>query len=160
MTPDELNNVEQTTESNSIDYINAINKLKQNTVSRESYDKLRAENKQLLDTLVNGGQINQITSIEQPKVDELNEALFGNQNISNLEYCEKALKLREAILKEGGRDPFLTFGHNVNVDDNDIAAANRVAAGLKEIIDYADGNTDIFTMELQRRMIDVVPFRR
>ena len=160
MTPDELNNVEQTTESNSIDYINAINELKQNTVSRESYDKLRAENKQLLDTLVNGGQINQITSIEQPKVDELRKDLFGNQNLSNLEYCEKALKLREAIMNEGGRDPFLPFGHNVNVADDDIAAANRVASTLKEIIDYADGNTDIFTMELQRRMVDGVPFRR
>ena len=55
----ELENMRTEVENNqvtdtSVDYISAINEIKQNSVDRAAYDKLRAENKQLLDTLVNG----------------------------------------------------------------------------------------------------------
>ena len=39
------------------DYIAAINELKQNTVERSKYEQLRADNKRLLDSLVNGQQV-------------------------------------------------------------------------------------------------------
>ena len=55
-----LTSVSQQTEVNdSIDYIEAIKEMKQNSVTRESYDKLKSENKQLLDALVNGKEIQQ-----------------------------------------------------------------------------------------------------
>ena len=37
-----------------VDYIEAIKNLKQNTVDRSKYDELKAENKKLLDSIVNG----------------------------------------------------------------------------------------------------------
>ena len=46
-------NVDEMTE----DYIAAINELKQNTVDRQKYDQLKAENKRLLDSIVNGQEI-------------------------------------------------------------------------------------------------------
>ena len=138
------------------DYIKTIQDLKANTVSKDQYEKLKKENKQLLDTLVSGG------TIEQPKekvdVDRLRREL-NNGNISNLEYCKTALELRDAIIEEGGRDPFLPFGTHVNPEDSDYASAEKVAQVLKECIDYADGDSSIFTMELQRKMIDAMPRR-
>lgn len=138
------------------DYIKTIQDLKANTVSKDQYEKLKKENKQLLDTLVSGG------TIEQPKekvdVDRLRREL-NNGNISNLEYCKTALELRDAIIEEGGRDPFLPFGTHVSPEDSDYASAEKVAQVLKECIDYADGDSSIFTMELQRKMIDAMPRR-
>ena len=43
--------------NDSIDYIEAIKEMKQNSVSKKAYDKLREENKQLLDSLINGKEI-------------------------------------------------------------------------------------------------------
>ena len=40
--------------NDSINYIEAIKEMKQNSVSKQAYDKLREENKQLLDSLING----------------------------------------------------------------------------------------------------------
>lgn len=153
MTPDELNNEQP---NDNIDYINAINELKQNSVSKESYDKLRAENKQLLDTLVSGGTI---TQIEAPvDIAKLRKDL-NNENITNLDYCKAALKLRDAVIAEGGRDPFLPCGTHVSLDDSDYAAAEKVAGVLQECIDYAQGDPGVFTVELQRRMVDAMPRR-
>ena len=150
MTPDELNN-EQTNDN--VDYINAINELKQNTVSRDQYDKLRAENKQLLDTLVSGGQMAPaITEIVDK--DALRKEL-NDPNITNLHYCETALKLRQAVLDDGGSDIFLPVGKSVNVTTEDYASAEKVAQSLQECIEYANGDPQVFTMELQRRLNDV-----
>ena len=159
MMPDETN--EMTNVEDSQDYIKAINELKQNTVDKTKYEKLKAENKQLLDTLVNNGQMNAVNT-EVVDINKLREELFNKgRDLTNLEYCEKALKLREAIMNEGGRDPFVAYGTHANVQDSDYATAEKVAQNLQECIDYADGNSEVFTMELQRRMADVaIPRRR
>ena len=41
-------------EDTTTDYIEAITQLKKNSVDRSEYDKLRAENKKLIDAVVNG----------------------------------------------------------------------------------------------------------
>lgn len=156
--PEEENVV--TVEDNTNDYIDQIKKLKENSVSKDDYDKLRLDNKRLIDALANGTQLE---GKVEPKIDaveninNLRTKLFGKENnLSNLEYCKTAVELRDALIEKGERDPFLPFGHNVVTTDSDIETANRVATIMKECIDYADGDSDIFTNELQRRTIDVV----
>ena len=156
--PEEEENV--VVEDNTNDYIDQIKKLKENSVSKDDYDKLRADNKRLIDALANG------TNIEgkvEPKIDaieninNLRKKLFSKgSNLDNLEYCKTAVELRDALIENGERDPFLPFGHNVVATDSDYETANRVATVMKECIDYADGDSDIFTNELQRRTVDVV----
>ena len=156
--PEEEENV--VVEDNTNDYIDQIKKLKENSVSKDDYDKLRADNKRLIDALANG------TNIEgkvEPKIDaveninNLRKKLFSKgSNLDNLEYCKTAVELRDALIEKGERDPFLPFGHNVVATDSDYETANRVATVMKECIDYADGDSDIFTNELQRRTVDVV----
>ena len=147
-------------EDNTNDYIDQIKKLKENSVSRDDYDKLKADNKKLIDALANGTQIEgkvepKVSAVD--KINELRSKLFSKgSNLNNLEYCDTALQLRDALIETGDKDPFLPFGHNVIATDSDIETANRVATIMKECIDYADGDSDIFTNEMQRRTVDVV----
>lgn len=78
-----------------------------------------------------------------------------DENNSNLQYIERTLALREALIAEGKPDPFLPVGSQIMPTEEDIAAANRVATVLKECVEYAQGDSSVFTNELQRRLVDV-----
>ena len=156
--PEEENVV--TVEDNTSDYIEQIKKLKESSVSKDDYDKLKADNKKLIDALANGTQIDGVVEPKVSAVESINNLrtkLFGKgSNLDNLEYCKTAVELRDALIEKGERDPFLPFGHDVVATDSDYESANRVATVIKECIDYADGDSNIFTNELQRRTVDVV----
>ena len=157
--PENENENVVTVEDNTNDYIAQIKNLKENSVSRDDYDKLKADNKKLIDALANGTPINdkvesKISAVE--KINELRSKLFSKgSNLDNLEYCKTAVELRDALIENGDKDPFLPFGHNVIATESDIETANRVATIMKDCIDYADGDSDIFTNELQRRTVDI-----
>ena len=157
--PENENENVGTVEDNTNDYIDQIKKLKENSVSKDDYNKLKADNKKLIDALANGTQLEgkvepKIDAVD--KINELRKKLFGKgSNLDNLEYCKAAVELRDALIEKGERDPFLPFGHEVVATDSDYESANRVATVMKECIDYADGDPDIFTNELQRRTVDI-----
>lgn len=147
---------EETIENN--DYIEAIQELKENTVAKTEYEKLKAENQKLLKSLVNGETIQ---TEQKADVGALREELFNKDcNLSNLDYISKSLELRDAIIAEGGADPFLPYGKNIMPTDYDIETANRVAAVFKECIEYANGDSNVFTNEFMRRTVDSVPVKR
>ena len=158
---EELTNVSQQENVNdSVDYIEAIKEMKQNSVDRSAYDKLKSENKKLLDALVNGQQID-APKEEKPDITELRKKLFNKDgNLSNLEYVETALELRNALIDAGERDPFLPYGDRVTVTAEMYDKAQAVADGLQECVDFADGDSGIFTAQLQRITKDVLPGRR
>ena len=135
------------------DYIETIKTLKQNSVDRSKYDALKAENKKLLDSIVNGTEIAQ--PVEEKKSIEELRANYLKSDQSNLEYITNALALREALMAEGKPDPFLPVGEQILPTDDDVTKANDVANVLKECVDYAEGDSDVFTNELQRRLVDV-----
>lgn len=142
-------------EMNNEQYIAAIEELKASTVSRDAYNKLRTENKQLLDALVSGQEI-PTPATPKPTIAEMRNKLFGEQELSNLEYAKTAVELRDALLEAGERDPFLPYGDKVAVTSQHIENAEKVATALKEMIDFADGDSGIFTAEYQRRVKDPV----
>ena len=155
--PEEEENV--IVEDNTNDYIDQIKRLKETSVSKDDYNKLKADNKKLIDALASGTQMDVVESKTNTadKINELRTKLFSKgTNLNNLEYCDTALQLRDALIEKGERDPFLPFGHNVLATESDIESANRVANVMRECIEYADGDSDIFTNELQRRSVDVV----
>lgn len=158
--PENENENVVTVEDNTNDYIDQIKRLKETSVSRDDYEKLKADNKKLIDALANGTPMDGVVEPKVSAVEKINECrkkLFSKgNNLNNLDYCKTAVELREALIENGERDPFLPFGHNVLATDSDYESAERVANVMKECIDYADGNDDIFTNELQRRTVDVV----
>lgn len=142
------------------DYISAIKEMKANSVTRESYDKLKSENKQLLDALVSGKEI-EIKKEEPVDLTKLRKDLFNKDSqMSNLEYVSTALKLRDALIERGERDPFLPYGEKVSLTAEHYDKAETVATVLRECVEFAEGDSGIFTAELQRRTKDVMPMRR
>lgn len=138
------------------DYLAAINELKQNTVDRQKYDQLKAENKKLLDSIVNGQEVEVQKMPEGKSIEELRSELFSDQTeLSNLDFIKDALELRSALIAKGEPDPFLPIGNQISPSDADIASAEKVAQVLQECVDYAEGDSAVFTNELQRRMVDV-----
>ena len=151
------------TETTADAYIEEIQKLKANTVDISEYNKLKDENKKLITALANGEVVSaaasETNSVEN--INNLRKKLFSSDNsLSNLEYCTNLVQLRDSIMDAGGNDIFLPMGHEVRITDEDVECANRVGNVLKECIEYAQGDTNIFTDELQRRMIDSAPPRR
>ena len=147
--------IKNTEIDNTTDYIEVIKDLKENTVSREQYMKLKAENKKLIQTLVEGS--GEVSGAAAPKVDvnQLRRDLFNvDGSLTNLEYVDKALQLREALIEQGDKDPFLPWGKQISPTDADISTANKVATVLQECVDYANGNPSVFQSELMRVLED------
>ena len=148
-----------TVEDNTQDYLAAIKELKQNSVDRSEYDKLRAENKKLIDAVVNGqpGQEEPVfTKHSNEQIDDLRNELFNSpKELNNLEYITKAMELREALMENGEPDPFLPVGKQISPTRDDLEGAEKVAQVYRECIDYAEGDSEVFTNELMRRTRDV-----
>ena len=138
---------------NTANYIEAIKEMKANSVSKEAYVKLQQENKQLLNSLVNGQGI-EIKEEEPVDIDGLRQKLFSakKHDMTNLEYVSNALKLREALMERGEMDPFVPSGKKIHPTDDDFKKADKVATVLQECVDYADGDAMVFTDELKRRI--------
>lgn len=136
-------------------YIETIKKMKENMVDKDEYEKVKAENKQLLDTVINGGDVATDNEVEKPvDLDTLRDELFNKEN-TNLGYVEKALKLRSELIAQGEPDPFLPVGSQISPTDFDIQTAEKVATVLQECVDYAQGDSGVFTNELMRRTTDI-----
>lgn len=148
-----------TVEDNTQDYLAAIKELKENSVNRSEYDKLRAENKKLIDAVVNGqpGQEEPVfTKHSKEQIDDLRNELFNSpKELNNLEYITKAMELREALMENGEPDPFLPVGKQISPTRDDLEGAEKVAQVYKECIEYAEGDSEVFTNELMRRTRDV-----
>lgn len=144
---------EQENVDNTNNYIEAIKEMKANSVSKEAFEKLQEENKQLLNSLVNGETI-EVEKEKQVDIEELREKLYGakKHDMTNLEYVSTVLELREALLKNGEIDPFVPQGKKIHPTDEDFTKANKVANVLQECVDYADGDANVFTDELKRRI--------
>ena len=161
---EDLNKQQQQIESgeqqsnDSVDYIKAINELKQNSVPRKQYEELQKENKELLDTLINGGQLQVNEVVEKPSIEELRKGLFSKEaaekDMTNLEFVSRSLELRNAIIESGGTDPFLPVGRGIEITRDDYEAAEFTAQQFQECIDIAKGNSEVFTAELMRRTVD------
>lgn len=145
-----LNNESGMVEDSTQDYLAAIQELKQNSVNRSEYDKLKAENKKLINAVVNGQTIDANSEPEHRPVDEIRDELFNHEH-SNLDYVKLALELRGALIAEGKTDPFLPVGSQISPTADDEEKAEKVAQIYQECIDYADGDSKLFTQELMRR---------
>ena len=157
MPEEELNNVSSPAEmGNETDYITAIKDLKANSVSKSEYEKLQEENKQLINALANGETITTTVEVEKPSLAELRANLMKEEQ-TNLEFIKNALALRTAVIEQEGYDPFVPRGSQYAPTAEDEVIAQKVADIYQECVDYANGDSQLFTNELQRRMIDMSP---
>lgn len=94
----------------------------------------------------------------KPDIKALREELYGSgRKLSNREYVEKTLELRDAIIAGGGEDPFLPKAHNYLASAETKNASLQVAEGLKHCVEVANGSDEYFDAELARIMRDTAP---
>lgn len=147
----------ETTETD-FDPVQAINELKQNSVSKEMYNKVVEEKNKYLKALIDGNQVAEAQPKEPVDIDALRSDLFsGKKDLSNLEYAQKALELRNALIDSEGVDIFVGRGSKLTPTNEDYEAAQRVADTFQQCIDVAQGDSEIFTRELMRLTEDVAP---
>ena len=141
------------------DYIQTIQDLKASTVSKESYNQLKQEHQRLLKSIANGDELVAAAAEQSNKdVATLRKELFSNgEGLSNLDYVKGVLELRDAIIDQGGYDPFLPSGSKCVPTSEDIAEAEKVAQVFQDCVDYANGDSEVFTNELMRRTVDTMP---
>ena len=130
----------------------------------EALSKLRdalEANKKLQNEIINGGYESSTEEKEQPvDIQALRNDLF-TKDLSNLDYCTKALQLRNALIEKGENDPFLPIGEKIQPTDEDIKCAEKVADGLQRMIDESNGSPDAFNALYQSRVVDpVLPRKR
>lgn len=151
-------------EMNANDYLAKLAEIRDTMIDRAEYDRIRADNKRLINALANSETVPGAPATatdNAERINDLRKRLFDKDaQMSNLEYAETALQLRDLIIDDGGADIFLPRGHEVLATNADVEAASRVANVLRYCVEYADGNSDIFTDELQRRMIDSKPLTK
>lgn len=141
-----------------IELAKALQDLKANSVSKEDYDKLAQENRELIDQVINGGGAHdgdqRTPTEEKVDVEQLKKELYGpaGQQLSNLEVIEKTLKLRKAVIEKDGVDPFLPIGANIKPNDFDKERAQAVADVLEECVKEAQGDSGVFTAILQSKI--------
>lgn len=151
---EETKDESETKDEEGQDYIQAIKELKENTVPKEQYAKLKAENKQLLDTLVTGGQLEPEKAEPKKTSDDWAKELVGRH--TNLEYAEIALAQRQAALEEGKPDPFMPVGMNFTQSRaTDAQDAQAAADLLQSCVDDSDGDPNVFLGLFQSRVKDL-----
>lgn len=136
------------------EYINQIKDLKEKTVSREEYERIKNDNKELAKALINGtgANIPGITKPEnKPDLDDLRKKLFTKKSKNDLEYFTNLLALRDGVMADGQPDPFLPINREFRATAQDEADAERIATQIKEAIEYADGDPAVFSNDLRRR---------
>lgn len=139
------------------DYIDAIKSLKENSVSKEKYDALEAEKKQLLDALVSGQDIN--LPDEGEKLGsrlEYYKKYKENKFSSNLDFWDNFCKLRKATIEEYGADPTVTGNFGLTPEGDRIEPAYGEAEAMEkeigvieQMIEEADGNPLVFDALMQ-----------
>lgn len=143
-------------------YIDTIADMKKTMVPKEKLEQANAENKQLLRLVIDGSPMSPETlkklgiEAEPDPVDvkALREDLFGpnRKELNNLETVEKALQLREAIMKDGGKDPFL--GTIASPTAEDLDGAEKVADFLQDCVDKSEGDSSVFTALMGKGLRD------
>ena len=147
-------NVEQI-QTPEMNYAEVIKNLKANTVSREESERVMNENKTLANALATSpAKSTDDAEVELPTdeyIDGLRKKLFKiNSGISNREYIQTALDLRDAVMARGERDPFLPVNKEYIDNPSDMAAVNHLANGLREIVEYSGNDDALFNSELKR----------
>ena len=133
-------------------YIEALKEMRSKTVDKAEYDKLAAENKRLINDVLNGTVYDKEESNTKVDIDELRRKLFSTEEQTNLEYVTNALALRKALIESGKEDPFVPQGSKYNPTQADYEKAQRVAQVLQEMVDESNGDPNVFLNEYQRRV--------
>ena len=151
------------------EYVAIINRFKENTVPKEKYEALLKDKEVLTKALAGEGPVPEGVQEKGKRADinELRKRFInaGEENLSNAQYIKLTLDLRQAIIDEGGTDPFLPHGAKISPTPQDIAGAQKAADAFQSWLDAAtdeNGKIDdeLFNAYLKKGIADDSPMLR
>lgn len=147
-----------------LDPIEALKEIKQNTVSKEEYNKVVQERNKLFNAFANGQVVNKE---EEPapapaNIHELDMSIYGEEvdpyKIGDLGYFQGLLNLRNALIEQNNEDIFVPAPQGKwSPKPEDFVDAQRRADIYQECINAADGDPQAFTNELKKHIVDLKP---
>lgn len=157
MAQEEKTNIEQGTNVNPTeqDALELLRKQKESSVPKEDYEKLRADNKRLMENFLNGGGEQKEKEPELRSAKDIYAEMYNGKDKTNLEFIKLACEYRDSYKKETGIDCFVASSHDITPTQSDYEQAENIYKTYKECIEKANGDPQRFTAELQLRMQDV-----
>ena len=139
------------------DYIEQLQKLKSNSVPKDEYEKIKADNKKMMDILFSGAEPLPAQEVKEPKeevdIQALRDELYGGRyEGSDLDYATKVLKLRKALMDRGEKDPAVSSGQKTTPEEYDYENCQSVCDQIQACVDYAQGDNEVFRAELMRKI--------
>lgn len=141
-------------EKSNLDILKEYEELKKNSVTKEEYEKLKNEYDEAVSNYLSGNI--QETKKEEPvDMAKLRKELYSDSvtNLSDLQFMEKTLKLRDAIMENGGDDPFLGMLKGKAPTTAEREHAKEVAEKMQKMVEDADGSNEAFHIILSQRVI-------
>lgn len=126
------------------EYIEAITKLKETTVSKDQYNKLKEENKKLLDSIVNGSDVDiPVKKEEKPNIKDLyNKLMDGEHPLNNYEYMQVFMQIKDAVEDQHGVDPTIPVGRKFSPEAADLLEIQQANDTFSEILKGSEDNRD------------------
>ena len=134
--------------------LEAIKKLRENSVPKEKYEKLEERYKKAVNDIINGNAENQAPAEQKPEFEEIVSKLnsVGSKPLNNLEFWKTALEFRKQVMDQGSPDPMVAVGRKVEAPTQaDFDEAQSLADAMEECIKLADNDPIVFNQELKRR---------
>lgn len=136
-----------------VDPIAIIEDMRNNTVPKDKYNKLMADNAKLMKALANG-EVIQVEAPNTPNIEDLRKEYFNFENKTDLQIAKDTLALRNALIEAGEPDPFLPNGKSVDITEQDEIDANRVADLLEYAINASNDSNAVFLAQLSNKLLD------
>lgn len=142
------------------EYLAAIKELKANSVEKAKYDALKADNKRLLDAVINGSPAEtEAEPVVYPSRSECLKKYKENNFSTDLDYWKNFLELRNATIREYGKDPLVTgnygvspSGEHIEAEYGEAEAMETLCDNIQALIDECDGNPTMFRLKMQSSM--------
>lgn len=156
---DETMRIEETVIDNT-EYLEAIKDLKANSVDKAKYEALKADNKRLLDAVINGQTVEtESEPVVYPSRSECLKKYKENNFSTDLDYWKNFLELRNATIREYGKDPLVTgnygvspTGEHIEAEYGEAEAMENLCDNIQALIDECEGDPTLFRLKMQSSM--------
>lgn len=136
----------------------AIIDIKKNYVPRSSYEKLKEDYNNVVDSVLKGEEIAVEKEKEPVNIQELRDKIFKpNSGLGACEFMEAALALRDETLSTTGQDIFIPNHKGAKVSAQDQMDAEETAQFFREWLEAANGNDDDFVREIKNNVVEMNP---
>ena len=130
------------------EFLTEISKLKETMVPKEDLEAIQAERDKLKYALLTGVMTDDTEQLKSSAELCKEYAESIKSGVTNVKGFETALKLRQAVINETGKDPFMTEA--LTKIDPDFG--ERVAENLATVLEKSEGNPQMFNAILSQNM--------